>query len=198
MKQQIDIKEIIKKHNEKNKKSTGCIVGFLNIILAFIVIICVLGLLITWSLSGFDKMLDNLGLVVTFLIFAILLNWGIKKILLGKSSRLNKSIIENAKVKIVEGRIVGHRIEENQTTNIERETTGLNKQYYREYYTQIDISGSVKELDLGLGVYSKFKKDDEVFLIEVNGYYYDDMVFNKNEYELNEQSLKALNNEIIV
>jgi len=198
MKQQIDIKEVIKKHNEKNKKSSGCVIGFLNIVLAFIIIISLVALFITYLLSGFDKVMDNLGLIAIFLIFAILLNLGIKKILLGKSSRLNNSIIENAKIKIVEGKIVGHRIENNQTTNIERETTGVNKQYYREYYIQIDIGGSVKELDLGLGVYSKFKKDDEVYLIEINGYYHSDMVFSKDEYELNENSLRALNNEIII
>lgn len=198
MKQQIDIKEIIKKHNDKNKKSTGCVIGFLNIVLIFIIIIALLALFVTYLLSGFDKMIDNLGLVAIFLIFVILVNWGIKKLLLGKSSQLNKNITEKAKVKIVEGRIVGHRIENNQTTNIERETTGTNRQYYREYYVQIDIGGSVKELDLGIGVYSKFKKDDEIYLIEVNGCYYSDMVFSKEEYELSESSLKALNNEIII
>lgn len=56
----------------------------------------------------------------------------------------------------------------------------------------------INELSLGIAVYSKFKKDDEVYLLIVNDCYYSDMIFNKKEYELNENSLKALTNEIII
>lgn len=198
MKQQIDIKEVIKKHNKTNKRGTGCILGFFNIILVFIIIICILALFITWKLSGFDTMIYFLKPISVFVIFAIVVIWKIKKALLSKSSCLNNTIRENAKVKIVEGKIVGFRIEDNQTTNLEREISGSNIQHDREYYIQVEMNDSINELNLGIGVYSKFKKDDEVYLFKVNDYYYSDMVFNKTEYELNESSLKALNNEIIV
>ncbi len=198
MKQQIDIKEVIKKHNKTNKRGTGCILGFFNIILVFIIIICILALFITWKLSGFDTMIYFLKPISVFVIFAIAVIFRIKKVLLSKSSRLNNTIRENAKVKIVEGKILGFRIEDNQTTNLEREISGLNIQHDREYYIQVEMNDSINELNLGIGVYSKFKKDDEVYLLIVNDDYYSDMIFNKKQYELNESSLKALNNEIIV
>lgn len=198
MKQQIDIKEVIKKHNKTNKRGTGCILGFFNIILVFIIIICILALFITWKLSGFDTMIYFLKPISVFVIFAIVVIWVIKKALLSKSSCLNNTIRENAKVKIVEGKILGFRIEDNQTTNLEREISGSNIQHDREYYIQVEMNDSINELNLGIDVYSKFKKDDEVYLLIVNDDYYSDMIFNKKEYELNESSLKALNNEIIV
>lgn len=102
------------------------------------------------------------------------------------------------KVKILEGRVVGHRIEDNQTTNLERKISGLNIQHDSEYYIQIKMNDFINELSLGIAVYSKFKKDDEVYLLIVNDCYYSDMIFNKKEYELNENSLKALTNEIII
>ena len=60
------------------------------------------------------------------------------------------------------------------------------------------MNGYIKDLNLGIDIYSKLKKNDEIFLIEVNDLFYSDMIFKKSEYELNSESLKALNDEIII
>lgn len=198
MKKQINIKDILLKHNNKIKKASGCIFGFLNIILVVIYILCLFVLFGIYLLSGINGVSKNLTGIVIFLILSTLINICLKKVLNRKGGRLNNTLSGNIKVKILEGRVVGHHIETEQTTQGERDATGIDRQFYREYFLQIEMNGYIKDLNLGIDIYSKLKKNDEIFLIEVNDLFYSDMIFKKSEYELNSESLKALNNEIII
>lgn len=197
MKKQINIRDILLKHNNKIEKTSGYIFGFLNIILIIIYILCFFALFGTYLLSGINVVLKNLTGIVIFLILSTLINICLKK-LLNKGRRLNNTLSGNVKVKILEGRVVGHRIETEQTTQGERNITGINRQFYREYFLQIEMNSNIKELNLGIDIYSKLKKDDEIFLVEVNELFYSDMIFKKSEYELNSESLKAFNNDVII
>lgn len=198
MKKQINIKDILLKHNNKIEKASGCIFGFLNIILVVIYILCLFGLFGIYLLSGINGVSKNLTGIVIFLILSTLINICLKKVLNRKGGRLNNTLSGNIKVKILEGRVVGHHIETEQTTQGERDATGIDRRFYREYFLQIEMNGYIKDLNLGIDIYSKLKKNDEIFLIEVNDLFYSDMIFKKSEYELNSESLKALNNEIII
>lgn len=198
MKEQIDIKDVLLKHNSKKENASGCIFGFLNIILIIIYILCFFAVLGTYLLSGINGVSKILTSIIIFSIVCTLVNICIKKLLNKKGGRLNSTFSGNVKVKILEGKVVGHRIETEQSTQTERDIIGIDRQFYRDYYLQIEIDGIVKELNLDIDIYSKLKKDDEIYLIEVNDLFHSDMIFKRNDYELNSESLKALNNEIII
>lgn len=187
----IDLEETIRKKVKKTQKSLGCIVFPMKLFAFISILLCVVLNIFTWkNTKSFNLMMpiifsEGIFILVMFVIFKVI------SLVISKRNEIGKSG-DSVLVEIIEAVIINTYMETD--VNFMPDT----RRFDRECFFEMEILGEFVKLRVGIDSYKKHNKGDNVYLIKINDSFYGDLIFDKEQYYLDDMGLKAINKKLRV